>query len=92
MPDYNLSNMKIIVGDLKTALSIDTIILTTKKVIYTTIKKKNRHLRYRMSKMILRTCISKKYVDIIQVVRRRSLTNNIYYCPIYMTKIVYILH
>ena len=31
--------MKIIVGDFNTALSIDTVILITKKVIYTTMKK-----------------------------------------------------
>ena len=42
MTDYNLSNMKTIVGDLENALAINTIILITKKVIYTGMKKEQR--------------------------------------------------
>ena len=39
MQDYHLSNMKIIVGDHENALAINSIILITKKVIYTAMKK-----------------------------------------------------
>ena len=35
MLDYNLFHMKFIVGDLENALVIKTVILITKKVIYT---------------------------------------------------------
>ena len=34
MSDYNLTDRKIIVGDLENALAINSIILSTKKVIY----------------------------------------------------------
>ena len=39
MDDYNLSDMRIIVGDLENALAINSIILHTKKVIYNAMKK-----------------------------------------------------
>ena len=42
MTDYNLSNMKIIVGDLENALAVNTIILLTKKVIYSGMKKEQK--------------------------------------------------
>ena len=39
MENYHLSNSRIILGDLENALSINTIILITKKVIYNSMKK-----------------------------------------------------
>ena len=39
MVDLNLSDMRKIVGDLKNALAINSIILLTKKVIYNSMKK-----------------------------------------------------
>ena len=42
MTDYNLSNMKIIVGDLENDLAVNTIILLTKKVIYSGMKKEQK--------------------------------------------------
>ena len=39
MVDYNLSDMRKIVGDLENALAINCIILQTKKVIYNSMKK-----------------------------------------------------
>ena len=42
MSEYNLTNMKIIVGDLENAQAIDTIIFITKKVIYTAKEKEQK--------------------------------------------------
>ena len=45
MLDYHLTNNRIILGDLENALSINSIILLTKKVIYNAMKKeKNPHI------------------------------------------------
>ena len=41
MVDYNLSDMRKIVGDLEIALAIKFIILLTKKVIYNSMKKRD---------------------------------------------------
>ena len=42
MKNYNLSQSRIILGDLENAMSINTIILLTKKVIYNSMKKEQR--------------------------------------------------
>ena len=63
MIDYNLSNMKIIVGDFENALAINTFILITKKVIYAGMKKEQKRT-YVMSKMMSRTFIIRKNIDI----------------------------
>ena len=42
MDNYNLSQSRIILGDLENAMSINTIILLTKKVIYNSMKKEQR--------------------------------------------------
>ena len=42
MEKYNLSNSRIVLGDLDNATSINTIILITKKVIYNSMKKKQK--------------------------------------------------
>ena len=47
MENYHLSDSKIIFGDLENALSINTIIVITKKVIYNSMKKEQKpHLIY----------------------------------------------
>ena len=63
MIDYNLSNMKIIVGDLENALAINTFISITKKVIYAGMKKEQKRA-YVMSKRMSRTFIIRKNKDI----------------------------
>ena len=42
MENYHLSNSKIILGDMENAMSINTIILMTKKVIHNSMKKEQR--------------------------------------------------
>ena len=42
MDNYNLSQSRIILGDMENAMSINTIILLTKKVIYNSMKKEQR--------------------------------------------------
>ena len=46
MNNYNLSQSRIILGDLENAMSINTIILLTKKVIYNSMKKEQRPYIY----------------------------------------------
>ena len=43
MLDYHLTNNRIILGDLENALSINSIILLTKKVIYNAMKNEKKH-------------------------------------------------
>ena len=42
MPNYNLTDSKIIIGDLENAVCVNSIILLTKKVIYNAMKKEQK--------------------------------------------------
>ena len=42
MPNYNLSDARIILGDMENAVCINSIILLTKKVIYNAMKKEQK--------------------------------------------------
>ena len=42
MNDYNLTERKIVVGDLESALAINSVILYTKKVIYSCTKEEQK--------------------------------------------------
>ena len=60
MVDYNMSEMKIIVGDLENALAIPSIILYTKTLIYNPMKKEKTHIisiKYEVKNF----CCQKKY-------------------------------
>ena len=46
MHDYNLTEKKIIVRDMENALAINSILLYTKKVIYTCMKKEKKPTIY----------------------------------------------
>ena len=46
MDNYNLSQSRIILGDMENAMSTNTIILLTKKVIYNSMKKEQRPHKY----------------------------------------------
>ena len=61
MVDYDLSNMRIIVGDLENALAINTIILITKGVIYTAIKKKQKLHMFKVRNDIKNFYFQEKY-------------------------------
>ena len=42
MPNYNITDSKIIIGDTENALCINSIILSTKKVMYNAMKKEQK--------------------------------------------------
>ena len=45
-PEYHITEVKIIVGDLDNASAINSIILIAKKVIYNCMKKEQKHAYY----------------------------------------------
>ena len=75
MVDYNLSDMRKIVGDLEIALAIKCIILLTKKVIYNSMKKE-RSPHFINVKYEVKNFFIKRNIDNILKEESISLVNN----------------
>ena len=90
MVDYNLSDMRKIVGYLENALAINCIILLTKKVIYNSMKKeKSPHfinVKYEVKNFFI-----KRNIDNILKGESINLINNTIYYVIITTMISYLM-
>ena len=83
MPNYNLPDSKIILGDLENAVCINSIILLTKKVIYNAMKKEHKPHIAQVKNEVKRLYYEDKYRQYIQgkgrlFDKQYNLLNNFY--------------
>ena len=78
MLNYNLSDTRIILGDMENALCINTMILSTKKILYDAMKKEQKpHIA--QVKNDVKKIISKRNIDTTYKERVGCLINSISY-------------
>ena len=66
MPNYNLSDARIILGDMENAVCINSIILLTKKVIYNAMKKEQKPHIAQVKNDVKKFYFEEKYGHYIQ--------------------------
>ena len=79
MVDYNMPEMKIIVGDLENAVAINSIILHTKKAIYKAMKKEQKTHIINVKYEVKLFYYQEKYRHKIKGKKKRNTTSYVIY-------------